>query len=96
MTDAQLLASLRQHGLAPSVIAYDLDHGMVRIDLHGVEGLWLDRGISGWRVCSAGVTLGPTLVWDRAQALRAESRRLDGLLGVLEDLGQRVPDVEAA
>lgn len=91
MTDAQLLSSLEVHGLTPSSVDYDLDRRVVRVMLHGLEGLWLERGVAGWRVTSAGCTLGPTLVWDRAEALREQSRRLDGLLGVLEDLGQRHP-----
>lgn len=99
MTDAQLMASLTQHGLRPSSVDYDLDQRAVRVLLHGLDGLWLERGVCGWRVVSAGCTLGPTLVWDRAEALRHEARRLDGLLGVLEDLGQHHPgdaETEAA
>lgn len=97
MTDAQLLTSLEQHGLSPSSIDYDLDHRMLRVSLHGVDGLWLESGTCGWRAVLAGATAGPTTIWDRAQAMRAEARQLDRLLGVLEDLGQRHPgDTEAA
>lgn len=97
MTPADIIGACRKNGLSIASISYDLDEGPVTIAFHGVEGVWLERGISGWRVASAGVTLGPTLVWDRAEALRREARAMDGLLGVLADLGQRHPgDTEAA
>lgn len=91
-----ILDSIGQHGLAPSSIDYELDRRPVRIDLHGITDYALELCDRSWRlVDGTGQTVGPSTIWEHAQHLRAQAKLLDQLLGVLEDLGQRVIEDDA-
>jgi hypothetical protein len=98
-TDADLLESIRAHGLEVADVHYFVGGVIEHIVIRGVSfHLCRQTPASPWSLCRSGSgnrlhgDALPGDVWRAAQAHRAAARRLDCFLGVLDDAGIRVPE----
>lgn len=102
-TDTDLLDSIRHHGLEVLQLEYHrgVDSPLRQVWIRGVSfSLERKTSLSPWAMVRLG-TSGrlyedalPGDVWRAAQWHRERARKLDRLMGVLEDMGMRPPSME--
>jgi hypothetical protein len=98
-TDAELLSSIKAHGLEVRWLSWHKAGPLRQVCIRGVSfQIVRETAASPWSLARSG-TSGremadalPGDVWRSAQAHRESARRLDRLLGVLDEMGLRAPD----